>query len=54
VLHGTSFDQVALWDIRVIGNHAIGKPEVDFWVWIELCGAEKDAVAETFTRAMFA
>jgi len=54
VFHGATLDQLPLWDVREIGNHAVGKTQPELDIGIDLGGAEKDDIAQTLTGTMFA
>jgi hypothetical protein len=38
----------------VVGDHAVGEAEMEFWQRIEVGGAEEDYVAEALGSAMLA
>ena len=48
VFHGASFHKIALRNMRVFGDHAIGKAEVEFWIRIQMGNTEQDDVAQAF------
>jgi hypothetical protein len=52
VLEGAVLDEAALWNVWIVGYHAIGEAEVELRRWVEMRGAEEDDIAETFGRAM--
>lgn len=54
VLERTFANELLLWYVGVVGRHTQGEPEKDFWIRIEVRGAELNDIPKTFTRPVHA
>lgn len=54
MFHRARLDQIPLWNVVVVVDHAICEAKGEFWIWIDLGGAEEDHVPQTFGRSVLA
>lgn len=52
MLEGAVFDESAVWDVRIVIDHAVGKAEVELRFRVEVGSAEENDISETFGGAV--